>query len=621
MDTTDQQYWLLFDGFLDLPSYTLNLEHMDLGEPSSEGTSEESAGGCGFEMFGSGSAVGLQSQIINDCMWTGLCQEQQHYRQATSGADVELQKQATVVMGGEASSRSLETQVGLVGASFKSPVNIRSPFEPTRSWAHIPNGGSLLSKNYPKQEQQQPHQKQPEPQQRQQAGPVSTRNYYNSPSISERSEDQQKKEQVIPVLPERNPARGALLSEKDRQVLAPAVAEHLNPHPDTTTSTIDSNQQSLLLHTPPSSFGKSRTDIEEKSSESPLRDSRSAMVVTLSPPPARDSATVGSHSNILFHHRSFQLPLVHQNQHDGTDLHDHQLHQQQPVPYRAVPRERTCVLHRSLLKIYSASPNRPDDDEENVFARDEEEDDDEEQENGAACSVVSSDCVRMHTSGGGRCEFRQVAYVGDYSYTRPKVSCCAQTSSVTVEEIDVVSLVGKNLPNARNRQLLESCRPPNIAPHYNQNRREHIAERGHYQQQHLYPTPASSTMISCATRPPPTGAIVSGKPVPSGVARVIRGGGASKRKRSCYRSPEQRNSKNTTEKRRRLRLNHLFEVLKQQIPSLKKERRVSQLKILRKAAALCTRLIRKSAQLNELRQRQKQLYEQVQQFRVARQGA
>ncbi|XP_058175669.1 uncharacterized protein LOC131290534 [Anopheles ziemanni] len=251
------------------------------------------------------SPVDQKSQIIHDCMWAGMCddqshpeksggcsrcahQQQQHYRQQLqtlhlhhhlhhSHQTEESQGQTAGKVSTAQRTFSTPPRVATNNTNqFRpSPTSLLAPFKATQSAAEIPAGGSLL-----KRQQQQQQQQLQQQQQQQQPSPATSSDSSSSSSSSAAGGGDGPQSVGatlrVPYLP-----RGTFLADKERQVLASCASQQHHARPDTplsldddapefkhnldlvATCTIGSNQQSLLQqqqqhHTSAASTGESR---------------------------------------------------------------------------------------------------------------------------------------------------------------------------------------------------------------------------------------------------------------------------------------------------------------------------------------------------------------------------
>ncbi|KAG5684898.1 hypothetical protein PVAND_014108 [Polypedilum vanderplanki] len=284
------------------------------------------------------------------------------------------------------------------------------------------------------------------------------------------------------------------------------------------------------------------------------------------------------------------------------------------------------------------------------------DDDDQMDENDYKNSLMSQASTSSSTSSGmiSRNTINHHEFISDHSYTRPKgshydpIALGVQTPSDSEEEIDVDTIIEKNLPtnpSARDRRALQTTVAHKIA------RSKHAANQRRRVSDDDSISSSTSTLSSKGSTP-----IKYGSQTP---ARYVSSLSSSSRKRHAaghskdgnnnvhdnhkrYRTThnkkqklnarnnhhkqidqeeletiEKRNLHNNMERQRRIGLKNLFEELKCHIPALKDKERAPKVNILREAASYCTKLRRDEEQYAELLKKHNRLMTRVKNLKAS----
>ncbi|CAG9801945.1 unnamed protein product [Chironomus riparius] len=246
-------------------------------------------------------------------------------------------------------------------------------------------------------------------------------------------------------------------------------------------------------------------------------------------------------------------------------------------------------------------------------------------------------------------------FISDHSYTRPKgsrydpIALGVQTPSDSEEEIDVETIIEKNLPtnpSARDRRALQTTVAHKIA------RSKHAANQRRRVSDDDSISSSTSTLSSKGSTPIKYGSstpqrYVSSHMITSGhsISRKRQAGhskdsnnnvhdnqkryrtGYNKKQKMSSRNKqidqeeletiEKRNLHNNMERQRRIGLKNLFEQLKCHIPALKDKERAPKVNILREAATYCTKLRRDEDTYAELLKKHNRLLTRVRNLKAS----
>lgn len=238
-------------------------------------------------------------------------------------------------------------------------------------------------------------------------------------------------------------------------------------------------------------------------------------------------------------------------------------------------------------------------------------------------------------------------FISDHSYTRPKgsrydpIALGVQTPSDSEEEIDVDTIIEKNLPtnpSARDRRALQTTVAHKIArSKHAVSQRRRVSDDDSISSSTSTLSSKGSTPIKYGSSTPQryvsshmitSGHSISRKRSAAGHNKDSNNNDSHKRYRTGYNKKqklnnrkaldqeeletiEKRNLHNNMERQRRIGLKNLFEQLKCHIPALKDKERAPKVNILREAAAYCTKLRRDEELYAELMKKNHRLLTRV----------